>query len=330
MRNNLFFFISLILLVSCYPTCNNIAGKYYNIDEEGVEHFIQLKSNGEFIQYYKNKNLDIEISQESTWRYLDDDYCLIELFDYSVYKASDIDDYFGETLGTKRANILFFVNNRDLRITRDGSIQFIKEEFKEELVAHRKKRNADNEAFWEDVDTLYYSSGEIKEIGKIVDLPVEKDSIYRKGKWKEFYKNGSIKAEGIYNRRKKGIWKFYYNTGELKAMGNYESNLKVGPWEYYHKNGVIKGEGIHIYIYTDSVNMQKKRGKWRYYNEEGRLMKVKTYKSVEKSLDSLFKAEKWKEEFIKENIVKIKKDWYNPMQEYKAELRKQDSINRSK
>jgi len=285
-----------------------------------VEHYINLKKDGTYTQYYKNG--ETEITESSTWRRINDAHCMIELWKYSVYKASDVDDYFGETLGAKRANILFFVNEEDFRITRHGSVHFIKEPF----VAKHKRHRAQVEAYWADKDTLYYDTGEIKEIGKLINYK-PKD---KRGIWEEFYKNGNLKAKGSYVDLKEGIWKFYYNSGELKAVGSYENSLKAGPWEYYHENGKIKETGIYIYIYTDTINPLRKRDKWKYYNSKGKLIRTKKYPSVEKTLDSFYKTLGWDEQFISENIKETKKDWYTPMEEYKKEQRKQDSIKKLK
>lgn len=49
-----------------------------------------------------------------------------------------------------------------------------------------------------------------------------------------FYRNGKMKAEGLYvDNLKEGEWKFYKITGQLWKMGNYKNGRKYGPFVKY-------------------------------------------------------------------------------------------------
>lgn len=52
-----------------------------------------------------------------------------------------------------------------------------------------------------------------------------------------FFKNGKLKAEGIFEKDKmEGEWKFYRETGQLWGIGNFKNGMKNGQWMRYDKN----------------------------------------------------------------------------------------------
>lgn len=104
---------------------------------------------------------------------------------------------------------------------------------------------------------------------------------YKKGRidgvFKLFYGNGNVKEEGIVKKgNKKKIWKYYYPNGILKNQGYYSQNY------YYDSNNV---DTIIIDGYT--ILMEKplkkwfKKGRWKYYNENGLLIKTELYRNEE-------------------------------------------------
>lgn len=86
---------------------------------------------------------------------------------------------------------------------------------------------------------------------------------------KEYWEDGSLKAEGYYaeNGLKKGKWKFYYPNGQLEAEGQYlpikaesvieivkrnrnsaiddEQSTRDGEWIFYFENGKLKSKGTY-------------------------------------------------------------------------------------
>lgn len=51
-----------------------------------------------------------------------------------------------------------------------------------------------------------------------------------------YFKNGKVKAEGIYeNNLMEGEWKFYRETGQLWQVGNFTNGKKNGTWIRYDK-----------------------------------------------------------------------------------------------
>ena len=86
------------------------------------------------------------------------------------------------------------------------------------------------------------------------------------------YSNGKISGEGMMldNGNKDGQWKEYFADGSLKAEGNYDDGKPIGPWKYYHLNGKIEQNGKY--------NKQgKPDGNWKWYYEDGKLLRDENY-----------------------------------------------------
>jgi len=324
--------IVLLCLIACeFPDCSNIPDRYYDLYNDKVIHYVEFKDDQTFIHFYEKEGK--KYSHTGEW-WIKEGSCTVETNTWIVYGEKAIkkaDGFGGIKFGTPLGNMLFWPYENFIEDNPDTAYNgFIRESYILTYKERVKQARIKDSLYWADTDTLYYKTGEIKEIGKL-DEPYGLDKTPEKrGPWKEYYRNGILRGEGGYNGIKLDIWKYYYDTGELQAVGNYESGRKVGPWEYYYKSGVVKEKGIYIYIYSDSLKPEKKRGVWKYYNNKGKHIKTETFKSVEKSLDSIYRDRGWNEKFIPEDIENTKKDWYTPMEEYKAELKNQDSIAKLK
>jgi len=98
--------------------------------------------------------------------------------------------------------------------------------------------------------------------GEIIDKYFDKKGDF---KFKEYYLDGQLKAEGSYkngslnntytayhnngnkelecsyaNGLLEGVYKLYYERGSIKSEVNYTEGLENGLYKYYHKNGQIK------------------------------------------------------------------------------------------
>jgi antitoxin component YwqK of YwqJK toxin-antitoxin module len=80
--------------------------------------------------------------------------------------------------------------------------------------------------------------------GLIVGEGIVKDDGNRHGPWKEFYPDGSLKAEGKYeNGKPTGEWKFYYSNGKMEQTGRYNKAGKPdGLWKWYFEDGQLQRE----------------------------------------------------------------------------------------
>jgi antitoxin component YwqK of YwqJK toxin-antitoxin module len=111
------------------------------------------------------------------------------------------------------------------------------------------------------------------------------------GKWKDFFPNGKIMAEGQFtNSRKTGLWKFYNQSEKVEQTGSYNNGRPDGVWKWYYEDGKILREeeyfqgqrdGIYTeYSPTGAILSQgkytdgEKDGDWKYNNgdliEEGK------------------------------------------------------------
>ena len=60
----------------------------------------------------------------------------------------------------------------------------------------------------------------------------------RRGDYKEFYPDSTLRAEGIFvDGERSGEWKFYYHNGKVQEVGSYKEGKPDGPWTWYYDNG---------------------------------------------------------------------------------------------
>jgi uncharacterized protein len=127
--------------------------------------------------------------------------------------------------------------------------------------------------------------------GLLLSEGIVDDAGNRSGKWKNFYPDGKIKAEGQFAKnRQYGLWKYYNILNKLEQTGSYNNGRPDGLWKWYYDNGAIireeeyfQGQRDGLYTeyspggeiicegqYTDS----EKNGLWKYrsgdYSEEGK------------------------------------------------------------
>ena len=84
------------------------------------------------------------------------------------------------------------------------------------------------------------------------------------GEFKEFFENGSLFQIGTFKNGDMKNIKVFYENGNLK----FEQNLKdrKGKYRGYYPNGILEVEG--------EVFQGDEIGLWKYYNEEGNLLKT--------------------------------------------------------
>lgn len=90
----------------------------------------------------------------------------------------------------------------------------------------------------------------------------------------QLFKNGHIVGEGIVKEdgNREGSWKEYYEDGSLKAEGAYENDKPVGKWKYYYQSGKTEQTGSY-------TRQGKKDGVWKWFYETGALLREETYRS---------------------------------------------------
>lgn len=127
-----------------------------------------------------------------------------------------------------------------------------------------------------EVVTDYYPDGSIKTVGTYENGIPE-------GIRREYDKNGTIiksyvfhsgqmTGEGIIKKdgKKQGSWISYYKDGNIKAKGIYYDNVKTGKWTYYYPNGQVEQTGK----YTENGRPD---GEWIWYYRSGKVLREENY-----------------------------------------------------
>lgn len=129
--------------------------------------------------------------------------------------------------------------------------------------------------------------------GVLISEGIIDESGNRNGRWKDFYPDGKVQAEGQYNdNRRSGAWKFYNQAGKTEQTGSFNAGRPDGLWKWYYPGGQIlreeeyfqgRRDGSYIeYSETGEIITQgqysdgEKNGEWSYksgdYTEEGKYL----------------------------------------------------------
>jgi antitoxin component YwqK of YwqJK toxin-antitoxin module len=118
---------------------------------------------------------------------------------------------------------------------------------------------------------LYYPSGSIK------SKHVYKD--YVPVKWEDYYLNGRLSYYMEYDEKHdvQTVKRFYDEYGVLRSeLFLSDSKKMIFRNNEYYPSGVPQIKGV--YSYDEELHYFTKEGKWTYYNEDGTVSKVETYK----------------------------------------------------
>lgn len=102
------------------------------------------------------------------------------------------------------------------------------------------------------------------------------------GKW-VYYINNKPQSYGRYNDGTPvGTWVIYNTDGSKCVKRKYFRNKTREKW--YHKNGKIEAKGWSKLVLDDPVEINYFwEGKWKFFDEKGRLNKVSVYIKGEES-----------------------------------------------
>lgn len=80
--------------------------------------------------------------------------------------------------------------------------------------------------------------------GKVISKGIIDEQGVRQGPWQDYYFEGNILAEGLYEKGLKvGVWKYYHFNGKLEQEGAYDKNgYSTGTWKWYYSNGNLRRE----------------------------------------------------------------------------------------
>ncbi|HNY07150.1 MAG TPA: hypothetical protein PLG86_03815 [Bacteroidales bacterium] len=92
------------------------------------------------------------------------------------------------------------------------------------------------------------------------------DEGVKDGPWKEFFADGSLKSQGVYNADKRtGEWKFFHQNGQLEQTGKYNKAGKPeGLWQWYFADGKLLREENYINGLEDGIFTE--------YDEDGNVI----------------------------------------------------------
>jgi len=109
------------------------------------------------------------------------------------------------------------------------------------------------------------------------------------GKWKDYYPDRRIKAEGSYNdNRRTGLWEFYNNSTKVEQTGSYNNGRPDGLWQWYYNDGSILREEEYFQGFRD--------GSYTEYSKEGSVIVTGQYSDGERNGFWKFTSGDYKEE----------------------------------
>ncbi len=127
------------------------------------------------------------------------------------------------------------------------------------------------------------------DVGLRISEGIVDESGNRNGRWKDFYPDGKVKAEGTYtDNRQTGIWKFYSPDGKLEQTGNFNNGRPDGLWKWYYENGAVLREEEYFQGQRD--------GAFTEYSETGDIISQGQFSDGERDGDWKFKSGDFTEE----------------------------------
>lgn len=111
----------------------------------------------------------------------------------------------------------------------------------------------------------------------------------RTGRWKDFFEDGKIKAEGQYtDNRRTGLWRFFNSTGMVEQTGSFSNDRPDGIWKWYYPDGSLLRE--------EECFQGQRDGAYVEYAPGGEIIAKGNYTDGEKNGEWLYKSGDNKEE----------------------------------
>lgn len=106
-----------------------------------------------------------------------------------------------------------------------------------------------------------------KQEEKVRELIELKDGIYTE--WYPGHKQIKVRGRQDEDEKRQGIWKLYGEDGTELSITIYTDDKKDGHIVVRHPNGAVRYVGEYI--------MDERVGEWRFYNEQGDLIKTEDF-----------------------------------------------------
>ena len=99
----------------------------------------------------------------------------------------------------------------------------------------------------------YYENGNVKEEG-IYNKADQENGLFnffdKSGKIEksEIYLQGILLAKGLIDEegKRQGYWEEYYKNGNIKSKGKYKNSFRIGEWNYFFKNKKLQQKGAYL------------------------------------------------------------------------------------
>ena len=131
-----------------------------------------------------------------------------------------------------------------------------------------------------DIRKEYYPNGMVKKEG-VYDVIGKENGIFKyfdeKGKIEktEFYQHGILVAIGLIDEegKRQGYWEEYYTEpeGQLKSKGKYKDGEKIEEWKYFFTNNQLLQVGNYD-------KKGKPTGLWKWYYQTGKLLREESFR----------------------------------------------------
>lgn len=127
------------------------------------------------------------------------------------------------------------------------------------------------------------------EKGERISEGIVNEQGLRKGKWKDYYVSGKIKASGAYlNNRRNGIWTYYFENKSVEQKGGFLRGRFDGTWIWYYPDGSVWREESYFNGKEDGYSVE--------YNNEGDIITEGNYVDGENDGEWIYDVGDHKEE----------------------------------
>ena len=129
-----------------------------------------------------------------------------------------------------------------------------------------------------DIRKDYYPNGKVRVEG-IYDITGKENGLFKyfntKGEIEktEIYVHGVLIAKGLIDEagKRQGYWEEYYKTGNIKSKGKYKDGKRIDEWEYYFANEQLQQKGKYL-------KGGKPTGLWLWYYDEGSVLREEFFR----------------------------------------------------
>lgn len=257
---------------------NKLDGLTYDYNEKGIITTILKYSKGILAERERINRTDEENLKTGTWKDFYNDLSIKREINYNQGKKDGIYKEFDQ-----KGNLNLILKYKNDLLVQDENIEedsiYVKNDYDKNgnlifsgtyksnvpVGIHRYFDSTGNV-----INAYIYNENGIKVSEGIINKDGSKE-----GKWKLFYDNGDLKAEGTYqNNSENGLWKFLYKSGKVEQEGNYKEGKYNGKWTWYYDDSKLRKE--------EAYYNGKEEGESVEYDKDGNIISKGEYFEGEK------------------------------------------------